>query len=749
MTTSVVDVATLFPASLIGTALSRLWVADSPQNHLVPALDECGTAATCPISLAPFENPVLLADGIVYEENDICQWLQNHTQAPCTNAILDHRHVLRLEPFREAIEYFLLRSSSNLDSQSASSLQHALDDALQTDTPINVRVERLRSAMLQAQVVAEALSSSISGARILLVQLSAELSSARNAAATVASAAAAAGRLQRWWRRRRARHSLTMLEQTAAFEDRQRRNEHDIERELRKALAESKKKEILKFQRDRRDAVEKSAGYGSTGSSPTKSKQSTAESLAGVVAQQEELHSPSIPFSISQNRVDANNGAQACASCGNSDVLLFACKRCQSEHYCSFHCQRRRWDMHKAACGKHRKAATSPRFTMDCGDTQATASHMPGSASSLLQGSTSSRNSMHAASSSMPSSSTSSRDFASCLPSGTSLVAPGSRDTLQEGPPPQRFEAPQRRVEEPSGAVFGAVFSTPENVQSASPDRRDYQMPPTTIPCVDCGRLYWKRPPGGICDDCFRSHSLRGSFPAHHCIAYCHRCARITDKVLDPIGHPCCAYCTQVVEPTCGVWRDSYLTPSPQDTQSSTNFAQPETQVSEAWDGSAIEPPRVECNLSSLLADLGEQVSANNSPNVDQFMSEDKFAFIPDSPGEPLVRIPFIRDSPGEPLVRIPEAYAQVPQVATPGVKLASVPAANSPNLKPRLQQLQQLAGLESTGNLITDVRQLASTFGVPFTTLQDVIASCEAALSEQRGLEGGHPHRATNARRG
>lgn len=177
------------------------------------------------------------------------------------------------------------------------------------------------------------------------------------------------------------------------------------------------------------------------------------------------------------------------------------------------------------------------------------------------------------------------------------------------------------------------------------------------------------------------------------------------------------------------------MTPSPQDTQSSTNFAQPETQVSEAWDGSAIEPPRVECNLSSLLADLGEQVSANNSPNVDQFMSEDKFAFIPDSPGEPLVRIP--------------EAYAQVPQVATPGVKLASVPAANSPNLKPRLQQLQQLAGLESTGNLITDVRQLASTFGVPFTTLQDVIASCEAALSEQRGLEGGHPHRATNARRG
>lgn len=174
------------------------------------------------------------------------------------------------------------------------------------------------------------------------------------------------------------------------------------------------------------------------------------------------------------------------------------------------------------------------------------------------------------------------------------------------------------------------------------------------------------------------------------------------------------------------------MTPSPQKTQSSTHFAQPETQVIEANYSNDVEPPRVECNLSTLLADLGEQVSANNSPNVDQFMSEDKFAFIPDSPGEPLVRIP--------------EVYAQV---ASPGVNLASVPAANSPNLKPRLQQLQQLAGLASTGNLITDVRQLASAFQVPFTTLQDVIASCEAALRAHRGLENGHANRATIARRG
>lgn len=170
------------------------------------------------------------------------------------------------------------------------------------------------------------------------------------------------------------------------------------------------------------------------------------------------------------------------------------------------------------------------------------------------------------------------------------------------------------------------------------------------------------------------------------------------------------------------------MTPSPQNTQSSTHFAQPETQANEAWDGSRIdlEPPRVECNLSSLLADLGAEACSNkSSPNVDQFMSEDKL-------------IQFA-DSPGEPLVRIPEMYAQVTQVATQGLKQASVPAANTPNLYPRLQQLQQETGIASTGNLIKDVRQLASAFEVPFTTLQGVIASCEEKLSECRGFEGGH----------
>lgn len=52
--------------------------AMSAAGHMqpVPAADNCHIAAfCCPISLAPFEDPVVAADGLTYERTDISDWL--------------------------------------------------------------------------------------------------------------------------------------------------------------------------------------------------------------------------------------------------------------------------------------------------------------------------------------------------------------------------------------------------------------------------------------------------------------------------------------------------------------------------------------------------------------------------------------------------------------------------------------------------------------------------------------------------
>ena len=53
------------------------------------------------------KSAVLLADGFVYERSEILKWLTHKETAPCTNEVLRHKTVLKLEPLRIAVHTWL------------------------------------------------------------------------------------------------------------------------------------------------------------------------------------------------------------------------------------------------------------------------------------------------------------------------------------------------------------------------------------------------------------------------------------------------------------------------------------------------------------------------------------------------------------------------------------------------------------------------------------------------------------------
>jgi hypothetical protein len=102
----VVNLAVHFDPHHLGAALARLWTIDG--RDLVPTLDAHGDTAQCPLTLEAFSDPVLLANGSVYERRDILKWLDNNNTDPCTNTTLPHKTILKLEPLRMAThEYHL------------------------------------------------------------------------------------------------------------------------------------------------------------------------------------------------------------------------------------------------------------------------------------------------------------------------------------------------------------------------------------------------------------------------------------------------------------------------------------------------------------------------------------------------------------------------------------------------------------------------------------------------------------------
>lgn len=97
------DFSAEFSPELVGFGLSRLWTID--EHGLADFLDVKHHVPECPLSLQPFQDPVLLAGGFVYERKPVLKWLRtNETRtSPCTNEVLAHNTLMKLQPWRIAI----------------------------------------------------------------------------------------------------------------------------------------------------------------------------------------------------------------------------------------------------------------------------------------------------------------------------------------------------------------------------------------------------------------------------------------------------------------------------------------------------------------------------------------------------------------------------------------------------------------------------------------------------------------------
>lgn len=59
---------------------------------------------SCPITLLPFEDAVVAADGMVYERSAITSWLETHDSSPLTGAPLPHRHIVAVPLLQQLVE---------------------------------------------------------------------------------------------------------------------------------------------------------------------------------------------------------------------------------------------------------------------------------------------------------------------------------------------------------------------------------------------------------------------------------------------------------------------------------------------------------------------------------------------------------------------------------------------------------------------------------------------------------------------
>jgi len=186
---TVVDVAEHFSSLSVGSSLAKLWTARGCQ--LEPNLDSSGKEYVCPLTSAPVESPVLLSDGCIYEEANILEWVSTHGCSPLTKAALDHRHVIRLGPWRTAIEEFL--SSSNVGYLPSEQLEQAMGEAEMPGAPWHCRLNGLDVCIEQAKTEMSNMQTNLAEAQNLLKQLRAEF---------VAKQLQAAVRLQSFYRSR-------------------------------------------------------------------------------------------------------------------------------------------------------------------------------------------------------------------------------------------------------------------------------------------------------------------------------------------------------------------------------------------------------------------------------------------------------------------------------------------------------------------------------------------------------------------
>lgn len=170
-----------FSPRLVGNRLAQLWAVKG--GRLVTATDPKGAPKSiCPITLSAVTKPVLLSDGVVYEEFQILQWLQENNRAPCTNQVLEHRKVLQLAPFRDALEQFLL-ANEEIGCTPAQRLNRVVKRVISSQEPLHCRVGQLQTAISRSAQEVDELKDAMRSAEALLRRLRGDLCSHKEAMA--------------------------------------------------------------------------------------------------------------------------------------------------------------------------------------------------------------------------------------------------------------------------------------------------------------------------------------------------------------------------------------------------------------------------------------------------------------------------------------------------------------------------------------------------------------------------------------
>ena len=71
-----------------------------------------GREFVCPITMLPFKDPVLAADGHSYERTAIEEWLKLHATSPLTNLPLPHKQLVPNRAIKSALESMQLFSGA-------------------------------------------------------------------------------------------------------------------------------------------------------------------------------------------------------------------------------------------------------------------------------------------------------------------------------------------------------------------------------------------------------------------------------------------------------------------------------------------------------------------------------------------------------------------------------------------------------------------------------------------------------------
>jgi len=164
------NIGDVFGSAQVGDALARHWALSG--KNLVPVVDRGGEFASCPITGKPMQEPVLLDNGLVYEQKDVLVWMRDHSTAPGSNKALGKKTALKLSSLNGALQTFLLRGRTALDlavekakeacnpERQALSPREAQEIALEVNEHLGEttrEIRRLQEAALEAESVVESM----------------------------------------------------------------------------------------------------------------------------------------------------------------------------------------------------------------------------------------------------------------------------------------------------------------------------------------------------------------------------------------------------------------------------------------------------------------------------------------------------------------------------------------------------------------------------------------------------------------